>query len=182
MARTRDAELATSEWVDWFNHRRLHSAWENLPSEVRREDRVWHNGASTRNSGPPQHAMNDSLDTVKAGGLVGRADKPRLIAEDQTEALIAQARKQGTALLREHGQDQVLRCALADEFTSPRLRCRHVSSDATVSRIPLRFRHSAQSICVCSSRGLKPLSSRYSGRPDAERLQRVNRAGANRSD
>jgi putative transposase len=26
-----DVELATLEWVDWFNHRRLHSACHDLP-------------------------------------------------------------------------------------------------------------------------------------------------------
>ncbi len=26
-----DVELATLEWVDWYNHRRLHSASGNLP-------------------------------------------------------------------------------------------------------------------------------------------------------
>ena len=26
-----DLELATLEWVDWYNHRRLHSARDNLP-------------------------------------------------------------------------------------------------------------------------------------------------------
>jgi putative transposase len=27
-----DVELATLEWVDWFNHVRLHSAWRRSPS------------------------------------------------------------------------------------------------------------------------------------------------------
>jgi putative transposase len=26
-----DVELATLEWVDWFNHRRLHSACGDIP-------------------------------------------------------------------------------------------------------------------------------------------------------
>jgi putative transposase len=26
-----DLELATAEWVDWYNHRRLHSACDNVP-------------------------------------------------------------------------------------------------------------------------------------------------------
>jgi putative transposase len=26
-----DLELATAEWVDWYNHRRLHSSCDNVP-------------------------------------------------------------------------------------------------------------------------------------------------------
>lgn len=26
-----DLELATFEWVDWYNHRRLHASWGNTP-------------------------------------------------------------------------------------------------------------------------------------------------------
>jgi transposase InsO family protein len=33
--RTADqVELATAQWVDWWNHRRLHSAADNLPPAV----------------------------------------------------------------------------------------------------------------------------------------------------
>ena len=66
--------------------------------------------------------MEHVLDTGGVGRSRRDADEPRLISEEQAEALIAQAREQGVELLGEQGllrqmTKAVLERALAEELT-----------------------------------------------------------------
>jgi putative transposase len=66
--------------------------------------------------------MEQLLDTGEVGRPRGDADEPRLIGEEQAEALIAQAREHGVELLGEQGllrqmTKAVLERALAEELT-----------------------------------------------------------------
>jgi Transposase, Mutator family len=66
--------------------------------------------------------MEQVLDTVEVGRSRRDADEPRLISEEQAEALIAQAREHGVELLGEQGllrqmTKAVLERALAEELT-----------------------------------------------------------------
>ena len=66
--------------------------------------------------------MEQVLDTGGVGRSRRDADEPRLISEEQAEALIAQAREQGVELLGEQGllrqmTKAVLERALAEELT-----------------------------------------------------------------
>jgi putative transposase len=66
--------------------------------------------------------MEQVLDTDRVGRPRRDADEPRLIREEQAEALIAQAREYGVELLGEQGllrqmTKAVLERALAEELT-----------------------------------------------------------------